>query len=373
MKDDGGTNNVLPVAKALISRGHNIKIFTNGRANERLKESGLKFTPVETTEEVLTVCNSPTLLVTSMCTYGGVGRDLVPILRGVCPTVAVQDYWGCQLTDSWIDKSFRPDFITVNDQFGADLVLKAWPEFNQDHIRQTGFPNSDFYSSVNIAGEELAKKAIREKLKADLNSAVVFFSCGISDGISIMLTEVLEAITNLIKLFRYRAGDLYLVARVHPKLMDIAQKKFKPWRDLLDDFNEFFPGIVVFDESIMRADISILLLASDVVISDYSTILLQAGLIGARVGGKANISIMYPEVAQTQFKREYGGVLDEPPFVTMGCTAKAENRQHLEQLLVSSLASEDLKLKLGENQRKYLLADGRNTQRTVDFLESLLG
>ena len=155
-----------------------------------------------------------------------------------------------------------------------------------------------------VAPDDLSRKEIREKLRVSLNSGIIFFPCGICNGASLMLAEVLRAITNLIRLSRYKFSDLYLIPRVHPKLKDVAPDEFNPWNSLLVEFNKLFPGVVVFEESVMRADIKTLLLASDVVISDYSTTLLQAGLIGAKLNGKVNISMMYPEVARKEFIRE---------------------------------------------------------------------
>ena len=296
----------------------------------------------------------------------------MPILRGVCSIVAVQGYWGCQLVDSWRDSKFRPDYITVNDQFGADLVLKAWPEFDPNHICKTGFTASDWFASVDFVKEKVSRQEIRTKLNTNLEATLIFFPCGIIVGASQMLAEVLMALEGLIKTVGQFPNKLMFIPRVHPKLKMIAPEEFKPWNNLLIEFDKAFPGIVVLDESVIRADVNTLLMASDVVVSDYSTCLLQAGLVGSRVGGKVNISVMYPRVASEEFKSEFGGILDEPPFVTMDCTAKAENRKHLTELLIHSLFYDELRLILGKNQSRYLPTDGKNTQKVVDFLDDLL-
>ena len=372
MKDDGGINNVLPICREYIQRGRNVKIFTNGRANDRLKDSGLEFTPVETTEEFLLNCPNPDLLVTSMCSDGGVGRDLVPILRGSCPVVATQDYWGVRLVTEWSDPKFRPDYITVNDQLGADLVLKAWPEFKAENICQIGFPMFDSFGSINSQKEKDARCEVRTKLQVHDRLPIIFFPCGVLIGASEMLDEVLSAVRYLIERDPVLERNLKFIPRVHPRLEKIAPQEFKPWNNLLNRFNERFPGIVVFDESIIRADIKILILASDVVVSDYSTTLLEAVLIGSKVNGKANISIMYPRPCQVEFRNEFGTLFDEPPFVTMECTAKAINQDHLRQLLANSIVRDKLRLILKNYQVRCFPIDGRNTERNVDFFETLI-
>lgn len=370
MKDDGGTNNVLPIYAELVKRGHVVKVFTNGRAAARLKESNPEFIQAETTDEVVVQCSNPALLVTSMCSDGGIGRDLVPILRGKCPIIAIQDFWGARLVTEWFDPRFRPDYITVNDSLGADLVQKGWPEFDSSRICLTGFPAFDWYASINKEQEELASSEIKSKIRAKNGDMIVLFPCGVLVGASEMLTEVLGALKMLFK--RRVSNNLFLIPRVHPRLQTVAPDEFEPWNRLLAEFDKLFPGVVIFDEKVIRADINTLLLASDVTISDYSTSLLQSGLIGSRVGGKANISVMYPKAASDEFKQEFGTLFQEPPFVTTGCTLKAQNREHLGLLIHRSLTDNLVRYYLWRNQSKHLITDGKNSQRVVNFLETLL-
>ncbi len=91
-RDLGGTNGVLPVAKKLGEMGHQSLIIPNGKALEILPNLGIEFF---TLDRALEVAPLPNVVVTSMCSDGGIGRNFVPIMNmaGI-PVVAFQDYWG---------------------------------------------------------------------------------------------------------------------------------------------------------------------------------------------------------------------------------------------------------------------------------------
>lgn len=366
-KDPGGSKNVVPIYKELKNMGHNAHLFTNGWASKGLENQGLEFTPVESTQEVLAKFPNPRMLVTSMCSDGGVGRDLVPLLWGRCPVVASQDYWGARLMTEWSKLKYRPDFINVNDQLGSEVVMRAWPRFAKDHIFQAGYPMFDFYADITRADEKRARDEIGEKLGIDSGAAIVFFPCGVLNGASEFLTEVLAAVRMV------RSQTIKLIPRVHPRLHLNAPAEFEPWNRQLAQFEEDLPGVLVCDESVIRGDMKKLLLASDVVISDFSTTLLEAGLVGARLTGKANVSACYTPTVASCFYDELGQLMSEPPFVTLGCSVKAENQGGLSEALIRLLdCDQKLMDGLRANQKKHLKTDGLNSQRAAKLISSLL-
>lgn len=73
-KDPGGTAGVIPVSRALRSLGREVLIIANGKAIELLKKDGESFVYGESAEQMLREYGSPELLLTSMCSKGGVGR-----------------------------------------------------------------------------------------------------------------------------------------------------------------------------------------------------------------------------------------------------------------------------------------------------------
>lgn len=377
LKDVGGVNNVLPIAQELEKRGHQVQLIANttGVAVEFLEKHKRNFLPVEKVEEVLSVAPNPKLLITSMCNNHLVGKNLVEILKNKCPVVAVQDYWGVRLTDEWSEIKYRPDYIVVNDQLGADLVKKAWPEFKLSRIWQTGFPMFDAYSGITRDDEIRAREEILTKLNAEARVKIVFFPCGAIDGAGEFLSEVLSAFHDFL-ITRKFIHPLKFIPRCHPKLKreSVAANEMEIWNRAISSFETKHQDILVTDETIIRSDMQKLLLAADLVISDYSTSLLEAGLVGGKLNGKPNISACYVPAIARDMKRDLGPLLDEPPFVTLGCSAKTKNRTELQHLLSTFIGDDgsDIEQHLKNNQKKYLKTDGQNSKRVVDLIEALV-
>lgn len=371
-KNPGGTNGLLPVVKKL-RKNHQVRLLANVNAVTQLFNAHEAFEFYPSAEEVLANYPCPDFLVTSMCDAdeGGIGRALIPLLRGHCPIFGLQDYWGGTLTVEWADPAYRPNYIFVNDLVGTKIVLKAWPDFTKDMVIETGFPMMDQYANIGSGDQRRARDEINAKLNVDDKTKIIFFPCGIMIGASQLLNEVLEAIKILAKTDSQKKS-LRFIPRAHPRLNLIAPNESKPWDEILSQFSQEYPNMVVADQSIVRGDINWLLMASDVVISDYSTTLLQAGILGGKLAGKANISVCYLETVAKQFNEALGGLADEPPFVTLGCTLRAENLQDLADKLYLSLNSAETVTKLYSNQQKFLRADGQNAQRVADFIKNLL-
>ncbi|MBI2065427.1 MAG: CDP-glycerol glycerophosphotransferase family protein [Candidatus Yanofskybacteria bacterium] len=377
LKDMGGLNNLFPVIRELERRGRKIEIVASasGVASEVLKKNGIRFTLGEDAVKVSEKFPNPRLLVTSMCSAHNIGRNLISILRDTCQTVAVQDYWGVRLTDEWSPLEHRPHYITVNDTLGAELVKKAWPEFNPSRIWQTGFPMFDTYSNINNSDAVKARTEILTKLNKSSNSAVVFFPCGALNGASQFLSEILEIINSYLTNNRSRQ-PLVFIPRCHPRLKKepLMVSELNLWNEAMDKLESYHPEVLINDEAVIRADMKTLLMASNLVISDYSTSLLEAGLVGARLDGKPNISACYiPSIAK-DMEKDLGPLLKEPPYVTLGCSAKATNNSNLHDLVTEFLDDKNNARRdsLRENQKEHLKTDGHNSKRVADMIETLL-
>lgn len=370
-KNPGGTNGLLPVVKEL-RKDFKVRLLANGNAVTQLFNARESFEFYPTVIDVLENHLNPNFLITSMCDSdnGGIGRDLIPVFRGRCPIFGLQDYWGATLTVEWADPKYRPDYIFVNDKVGAEIVLKAWPDFTEDRIIQNGFPMMDQYANIGLVDQRQARNEINAKLGIDDETKIIFFPCGIMKGASQLLDEVLKAVEILIQ--TSPQGKLRIIPRAHPRFHLIAPEEFQPWQEILGRFTQEYSNLIVTDQNIVRADINWLLLAADVVISDYSTTLLQAGILGGRAAGKANISVCYLETVAEQFNKALGGLADEPPFVTLGCTLKADNLRDLANKLHLSLYDKETVTRLFENQQKFLRADGQNARRVADFIKNIL-
>ena len=104
-----------------------------------------------------------------------------------------------------------------------------------------------------------------------------------------------------------------------------------------------------------------LIAASSVVLASYSTVLVEAAALR-----KSAIAVLYPDTAEMY--RELAGMW-EFPLVSLGCCAKATNREELCYLLQSAFGGD---LGLRENQEKIFRLDGQNARRVANFIDRRL-
>ena len=350
-KNPGGTAGLLPVVKEL--RGHHrVRLIPSGIAVELLKKADQSFVAYESAEQVLADNPLPRALLTSICTKSNagsnMGRNLVPLLRGCCPIVVLQDFWGAGLLEDWADSKYQPDFICVNDEIDVKTVLKAWPQFTKERIIITGYPALDKYFNYDVRAT-VAK--VRSSLNITKQNPIILYAGRMKrDGEAFL--EFVEALNTV-------GQDVYLISRPHPRMKDDAPEELPLWQKALDSFQS---GDLITDSS--SCDTSSLVASSAVIVSMFSTVLLEATALR-----KQNISMLYPEVGMAEFLKVTGGLMEEFPLVELGCSAKAINRATLCNLLEKSLAG---KLNLEANQRKHFRLDGKNATRVADFVSDLI-
>lgn len=259
-KDPGGTNGLLPVVKQLRNIGHDVKVIPNGKAVELLGGGNEE---CFTFEQALALMPEPDVLVTSMCSDGGLGRNLVPLLfRAGIPAVALQDFWGARLWTSWADPRYRPNYICVNDEIGADIVIKAWPEILRSRIKITGYPAMDKYANLDVEGT-----AARARLALGLTEKkpVILYAGSVErEG---------EVISEVVKVLNEIGADIYFVPRQHPRMKNNAPEEVPHWEKAMDDFKG---GTLIADSS--ACDTISIIAASDLVIAMYSAVNIEAEL-----------------------------------------------------------------------------------------------
>ncbi len=320
----------------------------SGKAIEILTKTSEDFIAYHSLEKILVAYPLPDLFVTSMDSSGSsLGRDFVPALKNKCPIIALQDSWGASITTTWADKKFRPDFICVNDEIGAKIVLKAWPDFNTEKIIITGYPALDKYFDFDI-------KTVTENVKKKLNlteQKPIIFYAGEVKNTGAILSELIAALNEIGK-------NVYFIPRQHPRMKDDGPEELPIWKKALTRFRA---GTLISDSS--ACDTPSIIAASDVVLSMFSIVLVEAATLR-----KQNISILYPEV-MNHYKEITGGLIKEFPLVSLGCCAKATNQKELQDLLLKGFNNE---LNLKANQEKHFKLDDKNTERIIKITDKLL-
>jgi CDP-glycerol glycerophosphotransferase (TagB/SpsB family) len=285
-----------------------------------------------------------------MCSAGGVGRDLVPLLRGKATIIALQDFWGARLWTDWADQKFRPDFICVNDLVGKSIILDAWPGFGGEQVVITGYPALDVYAGFD---QEVAVAKVRSILSLPDNKPIILFGG--------QLQQSGEALSELVAALNEIGRNVCLIPRVHPRMKDNAPEEVPKWKEALLSFRK---GHVIEDSS--ACDPQLLIAASDIVVSMFSSMLVEAAVLR-----KPNISLLYPEVGMAQWLKETGGGMKEFPLTELGCSVKAANRRKLKLALQFMLDSHfDPGLKAA--QERSFKVDGQNAERVAAFIRNLL-
>lgn len=344
VKDPGGTEAVVPVFLAL-QKYHPDKVclIANGKAVELLQGGEIDFEVYQTAEDfVRGNPDPPKILLTSMCSQGGTGRDLVPILREKgATTIAVQDFPGARMNIAWKNPQYRPDCICVNDTFAAEIVSRVWPDFSKEKIEITGSPAFDKYFKSDT---ESASKQTRERLGILEDWPVILFAgqAEVRDTSNI-LYEVVSALNDL-------SEDIYFIPRQHPRMSFASPEQVPIWDRALKAFH----GGTLIDSS--GLDFLSVISATSLLIAQFSTTLIAGTLLR-----KDCVSVMYPSTV-SEFHRITGDIFDEFFLISLGCVKEAKNQRELKALVQKSLKTG---LELREEQEKHFKVDGKNALRVV--------
>ena len=130
-KDTGGYKAVSRVSSVLKYRNYSVMDFVCGKAREEIQKdpSAPPFTRAESASQVIYLLetghlNPPDVFITSACSNGGAGRDLISTMKHLgVPTVVVTDFWtGAHITKFTFGK-FWTAIICVQDQLANDITL----------------------------------------------------------------------------------------------------------------------------------------------------------------------------------------------------------------------------------------------------------
>jgi len=355
-KDTGGTNGLLPVVRELRAVGHVVALVANegSAAVGVLNTAKENFGVWSSYADYLDCYGVPDVLLTDMSNGGGIGWDLVwDMNRAKRPSFALQDAWAGCLVDDWADAEHRPSYILVGDTIGAEAVKKAWPEFNPERIGVVGYPALDKYANpTNIFAEaERMKKQFAVEFVPS-----VFYAGSTLNGYGLkLLVEAIE--------LTHRRVDL--IVRPHPGMDQHEPEEIPIWEEAIRRF-QARGAFKVVAPSCDEWSTGALIAAADVTVSAYSTCLLEAVMLR-----KSNINLWTPEIRAAFMSKErgFGGLLDEFPPATLGCTVSAESVGELGGSLRRSF-NEGLNLR--EAQERHYPNDGKNARRAAEFIHACI-
>lgn len=341
-RNAGGANGLREVIRLLLAAGHEVHVFAEAKGiAEPILRAEWEVRQVETIDDVLQK-GHPSLLLMSTCSQ--VGWELVPIFRhhGVS-TVALQDNWATGILNAVGEPQRRPDYICVGDYVDAEITLRAWPGYHLSRVKVTGWPAFDKYANYDVGK---ARMEVREAIGLHEGIPLILYGIDNAEYSGIQCLEVVEALNEI-------EEDFYLLPKMHPAMAKDAPGQIPLCKAAL---RELRTGALVKNPP--GTEVSSLIAASDVVVSTYSTILVEAAVLR-----KQNISILREEIEMQSFRKEKN--LDESPLVSLGCSAKAENRREIATLLKRAL-EDDLGLRKAQEETFNL--DGGNAERVAQVV-----
>lgn len=346
MKDPGEVAAILPITDELRRSGCDIRLFASGWAAKN-GVGGRPYTEAETA--VIDAAHSfhiPHMLLTGMSSGGGPGRDLISKLHGKSITVLVQDLWGME--PSYRRREFQPDYVITNDEIGKKILCDSWPDLDPKHVFTTGFVALDTYATMDSAGRG---KRVREALDLKKNLPLVLFA-----GQGLMTAFALAEVVHVLNLID---ADFYFIPHPHPRMLDDYGTEVWLWKKALAQFR----GRLVVDRFPCTSEQLIAAAAANgVVISMYSTMLLEAGALRAQA-----ISVLYPETGMKAMFAETGQ--RQFPLIDLDCVKWAKDRRSLHKHVRAALTGS---LRLEQAQRRHISVDGQNARRAAEALRRLL-
>ena len=316
--DPGVTRSILLIDEALRKlwlpgRKLTVQLVGNGYASGFLHGLNRPFIDENDPQRVTSRFDGyPKVFVTSMCSLGGVGRNLIPLMRAhSVPTVAVQDQWGAHLLTAWRDEQYRPDYIVVNDRVAADIVKRAWPKYSRKRIKILGYAILDELAKYSRAAIEWSE---RGKYGLNRNLPVLYFSGQLGE------TDV--ALDNLVAAIVAADEEVQLILGMHPGLKNEERMRAYPGlaervAQAVERAREKVGRVVdrVGDEVYAVA-------AADVTIGMYPTAFTEA------------VAFRRPAIADfawragaSSYEKATGGLMRVHPLVELGAVRQVTNRR----------------------------------------------
>ena len=347
MKDIGGANAILPVAKCL-----NGSIYADGVSFYRFKSDYPLISSSFAPDKVLDWF-SPAAVVATTCSPGGV----VPITlvraakeRGI-KTIVVQDFWGNHLKHSpwnpakpeW-DSNSLPDVMCVQDAFAKKLVLANWPCYNEKNIVITGQPAFDRLNNINCAKTQ---KELRETLGLTENWPVVYFSG--------QLWGMPEAVKATIDAFNIFGKPIYFILSDHPRLFsrDDSGDVKQIYCQYKDKPKELKFGTVV--DCFSLKSVELIKYGADIIMGMYPTAVVEGCYLK-----KDCITVWTPKVKDILLA-ETGNILDDFPPAALGASLRGVNSEALAANLERIFRGDTGEMR--EAQRKHYVSDGKASSR----------
>lgn len=287
MKDPGGTQCVVPVARELMARGLDVLLYAEpGSVGAKILKFEEKLLFIEDFDAIL--AQKPDMIVSSIDTgdkkrqNSGMTIEVTRKARETgIPVAWVQDLFGNHIKPYW-DGSVKPDFFFTFNETWVREVRETWPDFPPENIFPFGQPKFDLIAKMEL---EPVPRAIKEQVNK---------SGGLVITVAAQIGGMLECFQNFINALN-EIGRPVLVNFMHhgryPMDLVYGLKKFYP--DLkLGQITDY--ALIVSGEKGRELrffiDRNQQLLMADVVFTMFST-----DAANGSIAGKHVISCLLPQ------------------------------------------------------------------------------
>lgn len=361
-EDPGAANFIAPLIPALRACGHQPGVIATGTANGVLKQRGVDFemlNSTETDDEILVRIKPCMLIVGTASNPDTRGLTLIHAAqRAGIPTVGVID--AAMNSDlrfkgrSNNPLAYAPDWILVPDDVTRDFFLELGARSEQ--VLALGHPHYDFIIDLAETWRHEPQARFRNRMfpGATADRAIVVFVSegsariapvtkndlfdytlrgrgGINGRTEIVLEELIDALSNV-------TPNPYFVLRIHPK---DEEKDYASYLGMIDKISKDEPALEV-------------VYAADLVVGMTSMLLTEAALLGCAV-----LPII-PRKAEIQWL----------PLTRNGALTAATTRldisKHLRELLSNTRSRQHT-----EGLRQAYLEG--STDRIAGFLHGIIG
>ncbi|MFA5173413.1 MAG: hypothetical protein WC435_03400 [Candidatus Paceibacterota bacterium] len=342
MNDIGSCKTIFPVGLYLRKIGHKVKFLASGNSLGILSEEDEKKIKKGDVKAVVTGMSTDPFEYSVASTW-----------RDKCPIIAIPDQWSTPFfSGGWKNRECYPDVVCVNDEIGRGAV-RSWG-FN-GFIVETGWPALDVYADREkwkAKNQEMREK-LYLALKLSLKTKLIFF---IGQG----SRENAEALQELLETTAKIGLSVKVIAMEHPNMRRHEPEGTKFWDRVVGVEEEKGQSLLLKSSGFSSLEV---LMAADVVVSDFSSMLTEAAILG-----KSVISVFYPSKRICEIFKKWDWAQNTFPLEALGCCFKAENRDQLQEFLERALISG---FEFSERAKKVFRLDGKNSARVAKIVENL--
>ena len=360
-RDMGPVQSLLPVIQALAQKGYPLSFQVDQPAEKSLLEQVPDLEEIELSTPLAAIAErKPGLVLSSISGTGGPGIEFYQTVTAEgfgnseeehIPTVWVEDFWGVATQVSTLANHVQPDVICAFDEFSRDMDMLRLQDaesntrsgsVHEPRIVVTGSPAFD--ALAHEPNREADTKRVRSELGITEHEMLIA-SLG---GRPPKDLENLKLFVESMKQIDLGEKKVKITARIHPSVFGSGElSKYRgEYEKLLVDLGE-----IGYVDTMGKFTTDEIALAADMIVSSYGT----EG-VKAVYRGKISLFMLLPGLGADGLKEAVG--MDTLPVIESGAS-------------IGVFRPEDMK-EIHEAQARHHHLDGKNTERIVEAIESLL-